>query len=584
MTVTGFFQKAVGASAGLTLAYWFCVLVGMPQGLGQAFTLFVAIVFCWVSGWNSEPAHPFQPRELILLTALSLVTAAGTSMLYAFNPDDSTFFHRIAYLGLRGELFSLGYDTRLAFDQVAPVSAAHLATSWEYALARLGHVLGSDVTGYQIGGTFVSVVLYILAVYYTISHFTPKAAAATKVLAVLSVIVFLFFDADQNRRIGAWFFLGGWTGKCFLAAALIALFPAFDRARESGRVGDWFFLLCLMVFLMGLTSSALFILPVAIGALVVADWMTRGLGRHNLWALGLMLLPLLVGAAFVGKFGALRDDSYWRAWQSMPFSQYATLTLSSRSLALYLVLVGLLLWGRRPWLRNETLRRFAMYQVVLFCVLLNPLLLPVFQRFVPSDGFWRIFYLFQYPTVAAIVGVVFFESLRHRDFKHALVPGALIVSGIVAGSSVFSLQAQWGYPVHFKGIFDPKLPEAEYRSIIESAKACERFSGFSIVLAPEQWEVTSQMLAPSLQSVAGRHMRHNFLNTGLDKLKLGESSRSKARDFVSASGSGSDQDFRAVMAKGVDIVAMRPDVAVAVPMPGYRRVYADNHYVVFCRD
>jgi hypothetical protein len=583
MAVIAFIQRTVGAFAGMTLAYWVCVLLNLPQTAGQVLTLGMAIALGWGCGRQVGPASQADRREFGVLLGLSLAAAAGTALLYAFNPDDSTFFHRIAYLGLHGGLFAPGYDTRLAFDHVAPISAAHLTTSWEYALARVGHVAGSDVIGYQIGGTVVSIVLYVFAVHYTIAHFAPRAVVSTKILATLSVLVFLFFDADQNRRIGAWLFLGGWTGKCFLAAALIVLFPAFDRARSHDRPADWIFLACLVVLLMGLTGSALFILPIGIAALIVVDGTTRGWARGHLWASALMGFPVLVGLVFVGKFGPLLDDSYWRAWQNMPFLEYARLTLSARSLALYLVLVALLLLLRAPWLRLDALRRFALYQLLLACVLLNPILLPVFQRFVPPDGFWRIFYLFQYPTIAAVVGVWLFEALRQSDVRRAMVPAALVVAGILAGGSVLSLQTQWGYPQHLKGMLAPKLSGAEYRSVAAAALGCDRFRSPSVVLAPEQWEVTAQMLAPELQSVAARHMHHNFLNTPHEGLALGEGVRGRARDFVAAAGAGLEPDFRTVLGRGVDIVAMRPAVAATTPLPGFRQVHADNDYVVFCR-
>ncbi|KQP46173.1 hypothetical protein [Pseudorhodoferax sp. Leaf274] len=583
MAVIAFFERMVGAFAGMTLAYWVCVLLHLPQTIGQVLTLGMAMALGWTCGRQGAPSIWAERREFCVLLGLSLSVAAGTALLYAFNPDDSTFFHRIAYLGLHGELFEPGYDTRLAFDRVAPISAAHLTTSWEYALVRVGHVAGSDVIGYQIGGTVISIVLYVFAVHYTITHFAPHAVASTKILATLSVLVFLFFDADQNRRIGAWLFLGGWTGKCFLAAALIALFPAFDRARSHDRPADWLFLACLVVFLMGLTGSALFILPIGMAALIVVDGATRGWVRGHLWAAALMGLPVLVGLVFVGKFGPLLDDSYWRAWQNMPFLEYARLTLSARSLVLYLVLVALLLWLRAPWLRVDALRRFALYQMVLACVLLNPVLLPVFQRFVPSDGFWRIFYLFQYPTIAAVIGVWLFEALRQSDVRRSMVPATLVAAGILAGGSVLSLQTQWGYPRHLKGMLAPKLSDAEYRSAAAAVLGCDRFRTPSVVLAPEPWEVTAQMLAPSLQSVAARHMRHNFSNTPQEGLALGEAERGRARDFVSAAGAGFEPDFRTVLGLGVDIVVMRPAVAATTPLPGFRQVHADNDYVVFCR-
>lgn len=72
---------------------------------------------------------------------------------------------------MSGEIFSPDYDTRIAFDKVAPISAAHLMSSWEYFLTIAGGFFGSEVVGYQIGGTLISIMLYVFSVNYTVAHF-----------------------------------------------------------------------------------------------------------------------------------------------------------------------------------------------------------------------------------------------------------------------------------------------------------------------------------------------------------------------------------------------------------------------------
>jgi hypothetical protein len=526
------FQNFVCALAGLTLAYWLCVLVGAAQNTGIVATILAAIAFWLISSRNLRDQEVKYSKEFIVLLGISIFFASATAFLYAFNPDDSTFFHRIAFLRLGGKVFSPDYDTRIAFDQVAPVSAAHLITSWEYFVSSIGGAFGSEVIGYQIGGTFVSIILYVFSVNYAVVHFFPKSSASTRAIAATSVMLFLFFDADLNRRIGAWLFLGGWTGKCFLSAALITLFPAFNLAYETNRPRDWFFVFCVIVFFLGLTGSSLFILPVAITALILTELLFYHNIRPRHMSLLLGAVPLIVGGIFIFKFGSLKDDSYWRGTEIMPFTDYVKLVFSGRSFFIYLALVPILLCKKLE-INRAALIKFSMYQLILGVVLLNPLLLPLFHKLVPSDGFWRIYYLFQYPTIVAMLSMIAINYIKVNSYRKAFLSGAFLILLVVAGTSVLSLQNQWGYPHHFKEFFTEKLPEVELVSVKKASENCSLFKTSAVLLAPEQWEATAQMLAPSLMSVAARHMRHNFLNTDGSKISVPEKVRLNARNFGS---------------------------------------------------
>ncbi|MGE7962607.1 hypothetical protein ACQKPC_09550 [Pseudomonas sp. NPDC089918] len=581
-----FFQNFICALAGLTIAYWACVLVGANQNSGLIATLMAAIVFWLISSRIQKNQEIRYSKDFFVLLGVSIFFASITAFLYAFNPDDSTFFHRIAFLRLSGDIFLPNYDTRIAFDQVAPISAAHLMTSWEYFLSNFGSFFGSEIIGYQIGGTFVSIMLYAFSVNYAVAHFFPKTSASTRVIVAGSVFLFLFFgDADQNRRIGAWLFLGGWTGKCFLSAALITLFPAFDRAYETNRPDDWFFVFCTVVFFLGLTGSSLFILPLAIAALILTELIVRKGASPRFMSFLLAAVPVTVGGIFIYKFGGLKDDSYWRGFETMPFSDYIKLSLSSRSLFIYLALIPILLYKNLE-INRAALIKFSVYQLVLGIVLLNPLLLPVFHKFVPSDGFWRIYYLFQYPTIVAMLGMIVINFIKIQSYNIALLPSLFLVLIIAAGSNIFSLQKQWGYPHHFKGLFEEKLPEIELMSVRKASENCRHFKESATLLAPEQWEVTAQMLEPSLRSVAARHMHHNFLNTNTAQIKVPEDVRLRARNFATGLQDGSAEDFRFLIAKGVDIIVIRSQVenGASLMLNNYKKVLTEGDYVVFCRN
>ena len=329
--------------SGFTLGYWLSILFQWPQFIGLPITCFIALVCLLVSILRYSVTNDVDNITEYILGLYAFAVAIFVCTLFAFNPDDATFYHRVSHVISDFKAPLPSYETRLAFDKLPSISAAHLIPSWEYFLALIGSIVGVPLLGYQLGGTFISIVFFISASLYTLNHFQPKAGRTVQFSVVVGVAFCLFFDANANRRIGSWLILGGWTGKCFLAAALILLFPVIDRAVTSKASKDWFFLFCLIVFFLGLSGSALFILPIGIlfAGISTYTFNTKSYSSFMLM-LSAVVVPILVGGVFIYQFGGLHDDSYWRTTSTMPFGEYVRITFADRQIWLYVGLCAVI--------------------------------------------------------------------------------------------------------------------------------------------------------------------------------------------------------------------------------------------------
>jgi hypothetical protein len=233
---------------------------------------------------------------------------------------------------------------------------------------------------------------------------------------------------------------------------------------------------------------------------------------------------------------------------------------------------------------SQAIRTFALYQVALGLILINPYIVNILQTVIPPDGFWRTYYLFQYPTLIILLSAFVFHAVAIKSIRLCLIPGVALLLSLYGAVSIFTLQKAWGYPKHFKDFTQPKLEERELESVQETARKCPAMSKGAIVLAPEMWEVTVQLLFPSVTTVAARHMRHNFLNTKIEDISVSESIRREAAESVSGTNKKSIDSFKSVLERRVDIVVVSKDAdeLLRPSLFNYKRTSSDEAYSVYC--
>jgi hypothetical protein len=340
---------------------------------------------------------------------------------------------------------------------------------------------------------------------------------------------------------------------------------------------------------LGLSGSALFILPIGILFAGISTYTFKSKSYSSLiLMLSALMIPLLVGGVFIYQFGGLNNDSYWRMTSTMPFGEYVRITFSDRQIWLYVGLCAVIsTTTHRKSLNFKAVKSFVLYQILLALVLLNPYLVNGLQMLVPPDGFWRLYFLFQYPTLMIILIGCVVKSIQSKLHFAAILPSLALLFSLYGGKNIFTLQDEWGYPKHFKSFGLPKLEHKETNSVLEAAKKCNSLVNGGIVLAPEKWEVAVHMLFPKVNTVSARHMHHNFLNTQYSIL-MPESVRNGATNFVSGIGGGNYDYFKIIITNSVSMVVVHIDaLQQAKPLLldwGYREASEVESYIVFCRE
>lgn len=560
------------------------MLARLPQGVIWMSAV-VGLAACWrlfPKGWR-QLRLGLPP---LLSLGIALAFALFCLCVFATNPDDTTFFHRVAFNISFGAPLPVN-DTRLAFDDIPAISAAHLVPSWEYGLVLMGSLIGSPLAGYQLLGTGLAALTVAASIEYTQRRMFPDAPAFLGPAVLGLVLILLYFDADTNRRIGTWLIIGTWTGKCFLAALLLLLFPAWDAFTRQPSARSAAFLICLIVSLTGLTGSALFILPLGLGCAYLTSALFLRRDMPFIAAGVIAAIPLAVGAAFLFRFGNTPDTSYWQNIANHGFAEYVQLVLSPRNVLLYAAAgVTAAGWSLLRKQGSSFVIRFLSYQLLVAATVLNPLLLPVFFSLVPADGFWRAFYLFQYPAAYILFSGAVILALSRRQVWCAVLLAAAYIGFLASGKPLWQLQGEWNYPYTFMAPGTLKLDPAETRSIAASAEPCRLEEG-GIILAPERWEVAAQMKYPRLTSVAARHMAHNFNNVApAAELKLPEAERVAAAALVSGY-PASIASLAPVVTLGVDVVVIAesapPEIGALLVEDGFQSVSGSEGYTVYCK-
>ncbi len=137
----------------------------------------------------------------------------------------------------------------------------------------------------------------------------------------------------------------------------------------------------------------------------------------------------------------VRSNCLFRLREAVSFGQ---------SFFIYLALIPILLY-RTPEINRSRLVKFSIYQLLLGVILLNPLLHPLFLKLVPSDGFWRIYYLFQYPTVVVILAAITLNFIKIGSYKKALIPGIFLSCWLLLEEAYYRFKSSGATLIILKG-------------------------------------------------------------------------------------------------------------------------------------
>ncbi|MFI0481104.1 DUF6077 domain-containing protein [Actinomadura sp. 9N215] len=219
---------------------------------------------------DEDPAEASPADETRWGTPLALLTGAGFAIASLFivntDGDDAYFVSRsvatatIGEIPLKDVIFTPGTADEISGEP--PVASIEVLAG---AAARVLGVHAASFVWYLLlpAVTFVAV----WALWRLVRAWAPRRATLCFAVAA----VYLLWSGMGGASLGSFHLLRMWQGKAVLVSALVPLlFVYLTRWAERRSRGDLALLAAAGVAAVGLTSSAVFVVPLIVGAAAVA--------------------------------------------------------------------------------------------------------------------------------------------------------------------------------------------------------------------------------------------------------------------------------------------------------------------------
>ncbi len=518
----------IALSAWWTLAYQFVLLTRLPAwSVIPIFVILSVLGFYGARRWLKEGPIPRVPYRFcgphLLLLAMGL--GCGTIVLFLLRPnqDDVVYFHRalVQVHHLSEPIFTRQTSVDLDASAFSPV---HLATSHEMLMALLGHFMGMDplyfyqVIGHSVCAFAIPFVFYFCARSFDLERWPAAIGAAC-------AVTFLLIDSVGAASFGNTAFCRMWQGKAivwvfFPAIALSLSYRFLTKKRRS----DVYWLTLLAISGVGLSNSALYLVPAAIGCSCLAFCTMQLLERRSvneLWQackLSLILaIPLVypVGILFALKLGVIPIPTNIKAFgpSLIPWRQGIDYVVGRppsqlwRDLTILSAVPLLILGGRK-----------GIFVFLYFCYVaalcLSPVMAHFWMRNLTAACYFRLVYLLPLPLLCSFLPLAVRPSPEaDGKWQSRVLPviGLLVVL-IISSYNYRKLSiSPRNKRLTWKSPFADQILPAN----LQFAAAAGPYIARSKLLAPG-WTASCELplLFPRMKVVAPRLVTHYFDNAG----------------------------------------------------------------------
>lgn len=424
-----------------------------------AVTCAILFVFALIGAavWSSRQEH--EPRDLVVGIAL-LIVGLGCAYIAVvqFKPsdDDYQYLPNAIYYQQHPDQ-PLNFEMHALYSPWAPFETFTAGTSmpYEYLQAALSYMLGRTLLDfYYVVFPALIGFLYPLALYELIRQFTPHPRDAVKGVLIAIIILLMLGEtprAPMNFSFGRLF-----QGKVVCITLGIMLFIAetlrFFRGRRGSSYG-WIFLVSIIIFMVGMSSSAIVYLPLLWVTLTIGHFVITPDRNHlprRILLYGAAMPYVLLCTLFLlvhsdqspgyfskvntefppdysGQFGLLLNASY-------PLTPVAAVVSFT---------VSVLLLPRKH-------RRFLLVWVAAIITLaLNPVVSPIIIRYVTTQNiYWRLFYVVPVPFLVGVAAAQVLVRVREKAPKATQVSFMLLAAGalslhILLPFSIFRKPGNW---------------------------------------------------------------------------------------------------------------------------------------------
>lgn len=441
----------------------------------------VAVWLLFFKHWTAQISK-YDTKALLVLVGLGVI--GSLISLIVNRPDDDDFYYvPNAIFYLQNPKAVMGFNIHYLFSSHEPFASFFWATAnaYEYmqALVAFGFRLRYLDVYYFLMPALAGF-LIPMALYLAIVHFSDDTFSA--VIGTLVTIGIILLLGETHRTFGNFSFVRIFQGKAILLSLGIPLFVAFSMnyfAMPTYKTGLG--LLFLATGLVGLSSSAIFILPALACVLVLAYVISRQ--RYpfaRLVGYFACLGYVVAMALYVSLFWKLGLDNTSPANQGWPttFFGHVHFFVNPKAPLTPLALIGstllstFILSGRR----RQFLLSWVLASVVLF---LNPLSATFLIPYVTSaNAYWRMFYIYPFPIMIGIISATLFTHLSHRwpaqRLAVVLATSVLLVGFLFLSPTAVFYQQALGWPTY-------KLPLHK----LNQATTITQVAPAGVMLAPE---------------------------------------------------------------------------------------------------
>ncbi len=594
-----------------TLAYDFVLVVRWPAETITWFFLVIAVPgFLLLRRlWKKTNAIPGKYYRFhvshVLLLVLGIAYASTALFVRRPNQDDVFYFHRALYQlsALNQPIFLR--QTGVDMDAAA-LSPVHLASSYEMLMAFLGHYLRIDpLYFYQVIGHIAAAFSLPFVLYWCARRFGLDRWAAA-IGALLGIAFLLVADPSPlGALLGVEFpriagqplssintaglfgfaTVAGyfWQGKPILWILLLPIGLSLSyRYLTRGNHSDVAWLTLLGVAGVGLSNSALYLIPAVIGCSWVAFFALELIQRKKQPELraqihrGLFLIiPMIypIGILALLALNIIPKPIDTRAFgpEYIPWREAVDFVMGGPAEhwrdAILMITVPLLI------VRGKNGFFLFLYLCAVWLLCLNPLLAHLWMKNILASCYFRLVYLLQIPLLCAMLAAAGSRLAQPGSFVKdrlatLLALFAVLVSFLCAyrGLSIVPRDSKLG--IGWKSPSEFQLLPAN----LDFAKAAGRYIAHAKLLAPN-WTASAELplLFPEMKIVAPRVVTHYFANAGNAEEGI---LRRQAQAFVEGDKSGNPQRLRSLEPKFRKVIETGRANAVATPESESDRVLA----------
>ncbi|HEX6804884.1 MAG TPA: DUF6077 domain-containing protein [Terriglobales bacterium] len=461
---------------------WICLAVAagivVARQLGMGYPVFwIACVLLLSCALTREPggapisqAHPTGGNTKILV-ALMLVAPVLTYVAHRPDIDDAVYVGTAADALAHPDLPVLSHDVLYGNQKFPLMLPSYSVETYELLIASATKWLGGSPI-FWAHAVFPTAIAVLVPIAWAclMRILVPRHWGAATVLALVALLI----PADF-RGLGNFAFVGLSMGKAILMSVGVPLlYASVWNFQQTGLLSEWLTVAALSIGCVGLSASAIFVVPLVLTVAGLAGWQ-RGRTARTVLALAPILYPLICGLSIFRAFKVLAP-----AFARLPAYAHLAIPMVLGARTQYLYLFALL--SAAFFQNNQKVRRQLLIVVLAyFLVALNPFTFKLLSRLTTRDAEWRVLWCV---PVAGIVAAAIMGALQMaaERWPRAGLAAALVVFSADIGCLplISSLSPSNGVSYSLRPL-KVIMPDYEF-----AAEAVAATPASASILAPEE--------------------------------------------------------------------------------------------------